>query len=134
MVDDEVIGYFLDAWRVVVEAGLEDDIDTNFVRAGVGYFRLIQGDVVAGQEIAEAVLASPVAPVTGPWSSRAFLAWPGRVFAGTMLLERVSWHDRARARILHYLFPSRNWQELSFPGSRGRRAVIARSSSSPRRC
>ena len=57
MVDDEVIGYFLDAWRVVVEAGLEDDIDTNFVRAGVGYFRLIQGDVVTGQEIAEAVLA-----------------------------------------------------------------------------
>ena len=57
MVDDEVIGYFLDAWRVVVEAGLEDDIETNFVRAGVGYFRLIQGDVVAGQEIVEAVVA-----------------------------------------------------------------------------
>jgi hypothetical protein len=57
MVDDEVIGFFLDAWRVVVEAGLEDDIETNFVRAGVGYFRLIQGDVVAGQEIVEAVVA-----------------------------------------------------------------------------
>ena len=30
MVDDEVIGFFLDAWRVVKEAGLEDDIETNF--------------------------------------------------------------------------------------------------------
>jgi len=39
------------------EAGLEDDIETNFVRAGVGYFRLIQGDVVTGQEILEAVVA-----------------------------------------------------------------------------
>ena len=29
----------------------------NFVRAGVGYFRLIQGEVVMGQEIAEAVVA-----------------------------------------------------------------------------
>ena len=57
MVDDEVIGCFLDAWRVVVEAGMEDDIETNFVRAGVGYFRLIQGDVIAGQEIVEAVVA-----------------------------------------------------------------------------
>ena len=57
MVDDEVIGFFLDAWGVVVEAGLEDDIETNFVRAGVGYFRLIQGDVVTGQEIIEAVVA-----------------------------------------------------------------------------
>jgi len=57
MVDDEVISFFLDAWRVVEDAGLEDDIETNFVRAGVGYFRLIQDDVIAGQEIAEAVLA-----------------------------------------------------------------------------
>ena len=46
MVDEEVIGFFLEAWRVVVEAGLEGDIETNFVRAGVGYFRLIQGDVL----------------------------------------------------------------------------------------
>jgi tetratricopeptide (TPR) repeat protein len=57
LVDDEVMGFFLDSWRVVVDAGLEDDIETNFVRAGVGYFRLIQGDVVAGQEIAEVVVA-----------------------------------------------------------------------------
>jgi hypothetical protein len=57
LVDDEVIGFFLDAWRVVAEAGLEDDIETNFVRAGVGYFRLIQGGVVAGQEILEATVA-----------------------------------------------------------------------------
>jgi DNA-binding SARP family transcriptional activator len=57
VVDDDVMGFFLDAWRVVEEAGLEDDIETNFVRAGVGYFRLIQGDVVTGQEILEAVVA-----------------------------------------------------------------------------
>ena len=57
MVDDEVMACFLDAWRVVVEAGLEDYIETNFVRAGVGYFRLIQGNVVTGQEILEATVA-----------------------------------------------------------------------------
>jgi hypothetical protein len=57
MVDDEVMACFLDAWRVVAEAGFEDDIETNFVRAGVGYFRLIQGNVVTGQEILEATLA-----------------------------------------------------------------------------
>ena len=57
VVDDEVMGCFLDAWRVVVDAGLENDIETNFVRAGIGYFRLIQGDVVAGEQAIEAVIA-----------------------------------------------------------------------------
>ncbi len=134
MVDDEVMGCFLDAWRVVVEAGMEDDIETNFVRAGVGYFRLIQGDVIAGQEIVEAVVA--LARRAGDRSMELTclpcLAWAG--FASTTLLERVSWHGRARARTLRYLFPSRKWQEQSSPGWRGRRTVIARSSNSPRRC
>ena len=91
MVDDEVIGFFLDAWRVVVEAGLEDDIETNFVRAGVGYFRLIQGDVVTGQEIFEAVVA--LAAARGDRSMELTclpcLAW-----------ARLRQHDVAGARAL----------------------------------
>jgi DNA-binding SARP family transcriptional activator len=57
LVDDEVIGYFRDAWRIVEEAGLADDIETNFVRAGVAYFLLIRGDVEAAWPDLDAVLS-----------------------------------------------------------------------------
>lgn len=117
MVDDEVIGFFLDAWGVVVEAGLEDDIETNFVRAGVGYFRLIQGDVVTGQEIIEAVVA--LARRAGDRSMELTclpcLAW-----------ARLRQHDVAGARALARQSASPDIAlPLPFPFPEMARAVLA---------
>ncbi|HXW79518.1 MAG TPA: hypothetical protein VEJ84_08465, partial [Acidimicrobiales bacterium] len=55
LVDEQVIGFFRQAWQIVEEAGLAGEIETAFVRAGVGYFLLIQGDVDAALPELEAL-------------------------------------------------------------------------------
>jgi tetratricopeptide (TPR) repeat protein len=114
-IDDDILDCFRDAWRVVVEAGLENDIETNFVRAGVGYFLVVKGDVLAGEEKLEAVLA--LAPRAGdrPMELTCLpcLAW-----------ARLRRHDVAGARELARQSASPD-VALPFPFPEMARAVLA---------
>ena len=116
LVDEQVIGYFREAWQIVEEAGLAGEIETAFVRAGVGYFLLIQGDVEAALPELEAVLSLARRAGDQSWLATARPFLRGRGFAKVTSPVRASWRSSAPAPTLPSLSLSQRWPGPSWPG------------------